>query len=72
MGGLKMKFVQYRKKGIAEMRPYILGEDITGISVSVGDTLEDGGMIARNPDNFEDRWYVAKDFFKRNYEAIEM
>lgn len=28
-----MEFKQYRRKGIAEMRPYVKGEDLTGIIV---------------------------------------
>ena len=57
----------YRKKNVQPMRPYVLGEDMTGISVSPQDTLEIGGMIAINPENGEDRWYVAKKFFEENY-----
>jgi len=49
------------------MRPYVLCEDMTGISVNKEDTLETGGMIAVNPANGEDRWYVAKQFFEDNY-----
>ena len=49
------------------MRPYIPGEDLTGISVSPEDTPEAGGMIAINPKNPNDKWYVAKDFFQENY-----
>lgn len=49
------------------MRPYVPGEDMTGISVSPGDTPEEGGMIAVNSNNQEDRWYVSKEFFEANY-----
>ena len=63
-----MTFKKYRKVGIAEMRPYVVGEDLTGISVNKEDTPEPGGMIARNPINNDDRWYVAKRFFEDNYE----
>ena len=42
-------------------------EDLTGISVNKEDTPELGGMIAVNPSNPEDRWYVAKQFFEDNY-----
>jgi len=57
----------YRKKNVQPMRPYVLCEDMTGISVNKEDTLETGGMIAVNPANGEDRWYVAKQFFEDNY-----
>ena len=57
----------YRKKNVQPMRPYVPGEDLTGVSVSEEDTPELGGMIAVNPDNGDDRWYVAKKFFEENY-----
>lgn len=62
------EFNLYRKKGLQQMRPYVPGEDLTGISVNKEDTPELGGMIARNADNHEDKWYVAKAFFEKNYE----
>lgn len=58
----------YRKSALQLMRPYIPGEDLSGISVNKEDTPEPGGMIAVNADNLEDRWYVAKRFFQDNYE----
>lgn len=60
----------YRKKGTTPMRPYVPGEDLTGISVSKEDTPELGGMIAHNPDNLQDRWYVAKAYFNHYYEPV--
>lgn len=57
----------YRKTATQPMRPYVPGEDLTGISVNKEDTPEIGGMIAVNPKNPEDRWYVAKKFFEENY-----
>lgn len=64
------EFRQYRKKGLAEMRPYIPGEDLSTVSVAAVDTPEEGGMIARNPLNHKDQWYVAKKFFADNYEEV--
>ena len=61
------KWKKYRKVATQEMRPYIPGEDLTGISVNKEDTPEEGGMIARNDKNHEDQWYVAKKFFESNY-----
>ena len=69
-----MTFVKYRRKQIAELRPYIAGENIDGISISVAD--KDGGspkvgdMIARNPKNHDDRWLVAKQYFEDNFEKM--
>lgn len=60
---------QYRRKGLSEMRPYVLGEDLSAVSVSATDTpATDLGMIARNPDNHADQWYVARAYFDKNLE----
>ena len=67
MNGQVMK--NYRKKAIQKMRPYILGEDLNGVSVSQEDTPEEGGMIAVGSDN-NARWYVSKEFFDLNYEEV--
>lgn len=65
------KFKFYRKKNLQMMRAYEPGEDLSGISVNKEDTPELGGMIAINPDNPHDQWYVAKKFFEDNYEKAE-
>jgi len=62
------RFSLYRKKALQPMRRYVLGEDLSGVSVNAEDTPEDGGMIAVNPANDADQWYVAKKFFEENYE----
>jgi hypothetical protein len=64
------EFKQYRRKGVVELRPYIPGEVLTRVSVSPADTPQIGGMIARNPANPDDQWYVARDFFDLNYERL--
>ena len=62
-------FKQYKRTNIAEMRPYVKGEDLTSISVSDTDQPEeDMGMVARNPENHEDQWYVASKYFADNFE----
>ena len=67
-----MMFRQYRRTNIAEMRPYITGEDLTGISVNDEDKpLLDMGMIARNPKNHKDQLYVGSKYFKENFERIK-
>ena len=66
----------YRKKGTTPMRPYIPGESLDGcaacgskrVSVSAEDTPGEGGMIAHNPDNPSDQWYIAKAYFEGHYE----
>jgi len=42
------KYKRYTKKGVQLMRSYILGEDTTGWSISEKDTLEIGGMVAKD------------------------
>lgn len=56
----------YVKPAVQPMRPYIPGEDLEGVSVSVEDTPELGGMIAIGADNGA-CWYVSKTFFNTNY-----
>lgn len=68
-----LKFKTYRRKGLSEMRQYVPGEDLTGVSVSDADkampTL-DGGYIARDPKNHDDQWYVNKTYFEENLEEV--
>lgn len=68
-------FKQYRRKSISEMRPYVEGEGLIGVSVSEADLKNGspkvGDMIARNPKNHEDQWLVAKEYFNDNLEPIE-
>ena len=67
-------FKQYRKKQIAEMRPYVAGEEMAGINVSAPDSAagspKDGDFIARNPKNHADQWLVSAQFVADNYEAV--
>ena len=63
------EFRQYRRTNLSEMRPYVKGEDLTGISVSDGvDPETDMGMIARNPAKHTDQWYVTRAYFEANFE----
>lgn len=72
------EFKQYRRKSISEMRRVIIGEDLSGISISEPDKklMQDfpnifaEGYIARNPKNHKDLWYVAKDYFEDNLETL--
>lgn len=66
------EFKQYRRRELSELRPYVLGEDLTNVSVSDVDHPEtDMGMIARNPKNPDDQWYVARQYFEDNLELVE-
>jgi len=64
------EFKQYVKSGIAEMRPYEVGEDLAGISIGEHAPSE-GGMIVRDPNNHEDQYYVPHGFFTENYDPIQ-
>lgn len=68
-------FKQYRRKQIAELRPWKPGDDLTGVSISDADknggSPKAGDMIARNPKNHDDRWLVAADYFAENFEPVE-
>jgi hypothetical protein len=68
-------FTQYRKKQLAEMRPYNVGEAMNGISVNEVDTAagspKQGDMIARNPANHRDQWLVAAQYFADNFEPLQ-
>lgn len=67
----KENYKNYVKKTVQPMRPYVPGEDMTGISVSQNDVLEEGGMVAVNPKDPNDKWYVEKEFFQKNYMEVE-
>ena len=67
-------FRQYRRKQIAELRPYQPGETLDGVSVSIEDrkagSPKQGDMIARNPKNHADRWLVSAEYFEDNFEPV--
>lgn len=67
-------FQQYRRKEIAELRPYVPGEPLKGVSISQVDrdagSPKVGDMIARNPRNHSDQWLVSAQYFAENFEPI--
>ena len=70
-----MQFKQYRRKEIAELRPVLDGDDLSGVSISLEDTRcgspKAGDMIARNPKNHADQWLVSAEYFADNFEPLE-
>lgn len=68
------EFKPYRKSQIAEMREYIEGEDLRGVSISSEDRAKGspapGDFIARNPRNHADEWLVSGQFVADNYEPV--
>lgn len=68
------EFIQYRRKQIAEMRPWRHGDEMTRVSVSASDreagSPKDGDMIARNPKKHDDMWLVNAAYSAENFEPI--
>lgn len=64
----------YRKKALQELIPWEEGMDMSGVSVSDPDkengSPQAGDMIATNPKDPSDRWLVASQFVKDNYELV--
>ncbi len=70
------EFKKYRRKQVAELRPYSPGEKLTDrVSVSASDreagSPKEGDMIARNPEDHADQWLVSKEYFEANFEPID-
>jgi len=70
-----MKFKQYKRKVISELRPYVETEALPD-SVSISDFDKEhgspklGDMIARNPKDHEDQWLVSQAYFEDNFEEF--
>jgi len=67
-------FKRYRRKQIAELRPFIENENLESVSISDVDrqagSPKNGDMIARNPKNHADQWLVAAQYFADNFEEV--
>ncbi len=69
MSEQEREFKPYKRKGVIEMRPYIYGEDVSEIGVAQDYWPgTDMGMIARDPLNHSDQWYVPRAQVEANYE----
>lgn len=69
-------FKSYRRKQIAEIRPYEPGEVLPAdVSISAADrqngSPKQGDMIARNPKNHADQWLISAAYFAENFEPVE-
>lgn len=68
------EFRQYRRKQIAELRPWVDGDDMSRVSLTEADkeagSPRPGDMIARNPKNHDDQWLVAAAYFADNFEEV--
>jgi hypothetical protein len=71
---IELPWKHYRRRGLSELRPYVAGENLDGISISDVDkqsgSPHEGDMIARNPKNHSDQWLVAKAYFEQNLEEV--
>lgn len=71
---MEKSFFPYRRKQIAELRPYEPGEVLDGVSIAEVDKAagspKEGDMVARNPKNHADQWLVAAAYFADNFEAV--
>ena len=69
------KFKKYRRKSVSEMMEWEEGVDLTSVSISNVDlengSPKEGDMIARNPNNHDDKWLVSKQYFLDNLEEIK-
>jgi len=72
---LAAEFEKYQRVDMAELRPYVPGEDLKGVSISEADlkagSPKPGDMVARNPKNYDDTWLVAKEYFEDNFDLAE-
>ena len=78
MEKIDIEFKQYKRKGLSEMVRYedFPKEELIHVSISEQDKLLskeefEKGYIARNPENHNDLWLVAKDYFEQNFEEYE-
>lgn len=71
-----MKFKKYVRTNTAEMLDWFDGFDMTVVSVSKADQENGspriGDKIARNPDNHNDMWLVAEQYFKDNFRPCDL
>ena len=64
---------RYQRKGQILARPHIPGEDLSKISVADIDrerVNQPGNMIAADPSNPDDQWFVNRAYFAKHYEEI--
>lgn len=71
---MKVKFEKYNRKAVpAEMRPYVEGESLAGVSIGDDDRANGspkvGDMIARDPSNHYDLWLVNAAYFAEKFDA---
>ena len=70
----RVMFSRYRRRTIAELRPYLPGEDLSRVSVGDNCTAAggpvNGDMIARDPFNHDDQWIVLASYFAEHFVPV--
>lgn len=61
------KFKPFWKLSPTWMRHYEVGETLDNVSVGAGETVGPGGMVAINPENEADQWWVSAEYFETNF-----
>ena len=74
-----MEFKKYTRTNVAEMREVTDAEVMSRsldskISISQADKENGsphlGDMVARNPENHDDQWLIAKEYFQDNFKEL--
>ena len=69
-----MIFKTYVRTNRAEMADWEKGMNLDKVSISEPDRAngspKEGDKIARNPENHDDKWLVAKDYFNSNFKPL--
>ena len=72
-----MVFRKYKRTNVTEMHEFDPMQEypLDKISISQSDldngSPKKGDMIARNPENHNDMWLVAEEYFKANFALIK-
>ena len=64
-------WTEHRKAATTMMRPYVFGEDMTGITIGNGVLLEEGGWICRSTVSDIDQWYISPEYYAENYTPVQ-
>jgi len=71
---MELGYKKYIRTNMAEMTPWHEGHSMRGVSIAEPDrkngSPKPGDMIARNPNNHEDKWLVAAKYFAENFKEL--
>ena len=70
-------WVGYRKEALAEMRPFVDGEDLEAQGITVNEKDVEmysspklGDFVVRNPQHHADTWLISMEEWERLYSPI--